>query len=110
MTRAPRLLVDVPVSDARIKCVNECWKNLAQSQTGRRGARQWFAELLWVAFPAKSERELCRSAARALGCSERQVGNWLRCDNDASVNVVTRVMIVAGAEVVFQKMEGAIND
>ncbi|EBA17425.1 hypothetical protein RSK20926_06802 [Roseobacter sp. SK209-2-6] len=82
------------------------WKNLAQTKDTGASARKWFAELLWVAFPSQSERELRAEASRTLGCSERQVGNWLNCENDASLSVVVSVLIVAGAEVVFQKLEG----
>lgn len=37
---------------------------------------------------------------------QRQVVNWLRCNNDASLRHVIAVMALAGAEVVFDKVEG----
>jgi hypothetical protein len=84
-------------------------KNLAGNGDGARGMnsapRKWFSAMLWRAFPARSEAELSEVAARALGCSARQVKNWLRCENDASLSYVVQVLAIAGAEVVFQKME-----
>jgi hypothetical protein len=69
-------------------------------------ARRWFRDLLWRAFPARSENELALRAAAALGVSERQVRNWLRLEHDAGVRYVFAVLTIAGAEVVFRKMEG----
>lgn len=94
------------VSSARFQCVTRSWKNLAHSQDYTKEAREWFADLLWIAFPSETERELRFKAARALGCSPRQVANWLRCENDASLTIVAKVMLVSKAEVIFQKIEG----
>jgi len=80
-------------------------KNPAQTATVAKSvARERFAELLWRAFPSQSERDLARKAAKVLAVSERQVANWLRCENDASVSVVFAVIAIAGAELVFEKM------
>ena len=68
-------------------------------------SRRWFAALLWRAFPSRSEHDLAEKAARALGVSPRQVRNWLRQDNDASLRYVTAVLLIAGAEVVFANLE-----
>lgn len=74
-------------------------KNLAGNfGDHERASRRWFAGLLWAAFPSPSEHELARRAARVLGVSERQVRNWLRCDNDASLKYVTAVALIAGVE------------
>jgi hypothetical protein len=69
-------------------------------------SRRWFAALLWRAFPAPSERALREKAARALGVSERQVSNWLRCEHDASLRHVTAVILIAGAEAALARLEG----
>lgn len=68
-------------------------------------SRKWFAELLWKAFPDQSESAIAERAARVLDVSPRQVRNWLRCNNDASLRHVMAVMAVAGAEIVFRKIE-----
>ena len=81
-------------------------KNLAQSQ-GVDGARAWFAALLCRAFPGRSEREVAVKAARVLGVSQRQVQNWLRGENDASLRHVVAVLAVAGAEIVLGGIEGS---
>ncbi|MFV0383663.1 hypothetical protein [Paracoccus sp. (in: a-proteobacteria)] len=80
-------------------------KNLAHS-TDPGLARRWFRALLWRAFPAASERELSVRAAAVLDVSPRQVSNWLREEHDASLRYVAAVLAIAGAEIVFQKIEG----
>lgn len=79
-------------------------KNLADS-TNPRASRRWFRNMLWRAFPSPSEHDLSIKAATVLGVSPRQVKNWLREDNDASLRYVTAVLAIAGAEVVFGKIE-----
>ena len=69
-------------------------------------ARRWFRDLLWRAFPARSENELAIRASAALGVSERQVKNWLRLEHDAGVRYVFAVLTIAGAEIVFRQVEG----
>ena len=68
-------------------------------------ARRAFAALLWRAFPSPSENEVANKAARVLDVTPRQVRNWLRCENSAAFHYVAAVMAVAGAEIVFQKVE-----
>ncbi|MFV0386527.1 hypothetical protein [Paracoccus sp. (in: a-proteobacteria)] len=80
-------------------------KNLAHSSDPGL-ARKWFRVLLWRAFPAVSERELSVRAAVVLDVSPRQVINWLREENDASLRYVAAVMAIAGAEIVFKGIEG----
>lgn len=63
--------------------------------------RVWFRDMLWRAFPARSERDLAIRASRALGVSQRQVQNWLRCDHDAKLSHVAAVIVLAGAESAF---------
>lgn len=82
-------------------------KNPARNSDHAGASRRWFANMLWRAFPAASERELAAIAAPVLGCSERQVVNWLRCEHDAGLRYVTAVIALAGAEVVFKRIEGA---
>ncbi|RJL15285.1 hypothetical protein [Paracoccus siganidrum] len=80
-------------------------KNLADSSNPRE-ARRWFRNMLWRAFPSPSENELAIRAARVLDVSPRQVKNWLREENDASLRYVTAVLAIAGAEIIFGKIEG----
>ncbi|MEM9211804.1 MAG: hypothetical protein AAGA63_09980 [Pseudomonadota bacterium] len=81
-------------------------KNLSNSGVDHvTASRRWFASMLWRAFPSTSEHELSQKAATALDVSPRQVTNWLRCNNDASLSYVLAVIAIAGAEVVFEKME-----
>ncbi|MBT8152738.1 hypothetical protein KMP13_02265 [Epibacterium ulvae] len=65
----------------------------------------WFSELLRAAFPSQSDRELARTAAKVLDCSERQVLNWLNARNDAPLRVVAQVLVVAKAEIIFKQIE-----
>lgn len=81
-------------------------KNLARSHFDQKTlARRTFANLLWRAFPSSSEHELSHKAARVLDVSPRQVVNWLRCENDAGVSYVFATMLLAGAEIVFDRIE-----
>ncbi|MBI6628346.1 hypothetical protein [Pontibaca salina] len=74
-------------------------KNLASNSVDHETAsRRWFAALLWRAFPSSSEHEISHKAARVLDVSPRQVQNWLRCNNDASLRYVTAVALIAGVE------------
>lgn len=93
-------------SDARLQCVVVTWKNLAKSGADRTEARKCVSELLWIAFPSSSGHELCRKAASALGVHWRTVENWLQCNNDAPGSVVLRILAIAGAEIIFRKIEG----
>nr|WP_306133349.1 hypothetical protein [Roseivivax marinus] len=70
-------------------------------------ARKWFARLLWKAFPGASEREVAKQAAAVLDVSERQVINWLRCENDAGVTYTTAVMILAGVGIALDSGRAA---
>lgn len=81
-------------------------KNLAGSALNPKAARRWFRNMLWRAFPSPSENDLAHKAAAVLDVSPRQVKNWLREENDASLRYVTAVLAIAGAEVIFGKIEG----
>ena len=69
----------------------------ASEGTGRHpdAVRVWFRDLLWVAFPARSERDLAAMAAPVLGVAERSVRNWLGCRNDPVLHHAAAVMVVA---------------
>ena len=83
----------------------EGWKSLSTS-TDRKGAsRKFYALLLWYAFPGPSQEHVARSAARVLGKSERAIRNHLHCLHDPSASDFLTVLMVAGAEVVFQGVE-----
>ncbi|WP_299663880.1 hypothetical protein [uncultured Ruegeria sp.] len=82
-------------------------KNLARNSLDHESAsRKWFASLLWRAFPAPSENDLALKAARVLDVSPRQVKNWLRCQNDASLKYVTAVALIAGIELGLKGIGG----
>ncbi|MGP3699213.1 hypothetical protein [Rhodobacter sp. NSM] len=81
-------------------------KFLAGSSDHAGASRRWFRNMLWRAFPSASEHELAHKAARVLGVSPRQVKNWLREEHDASLRYVTAVLMIAGGEVVFSRIEG----
>lgn len=104
-----------PSSDpAQIKDGVNMSKNL--SKNVRRGhflggrhksmSRKWFAALLWRAFPAASNIEVARLGAPVLGVSERQITNWLNCENDAALSYVTAVMVLAGVECALDGVRG----
>lgn len=95
-----------PISVARYEHVASGLKNLAKSRDQQRAAREWAANLLWVSFPSNNEAELARRAAPVLDVSERTVINYLRCASDCPWRVVSLLLIVAGAEVVFRTIEG----
>lgn len=80
-------------------------KNLADTANPS-ASRRWFRNLLWRAFPSNSENDLAHKAAAVLDVSPRQVKNWLREDHDASLRYVTAVLAIAGAEIIFGKIEG----
>ena len=67
--------------------------------------RRWFRDMLWRAFPSPSEHALAEKAAPVLGVSKRQIRNWLNEDHDASLSYVAAVLAIAGAEIVFAKIE-----
>lgn len=69
------------------------------------GARLFFRNLLWRAFPGPSEAAVAEKAARVLDVTPRQVRNWLRCENSAAWHYVSAVLLVAGAEIVFDRMK-----
>lgn len=81
-------------------------KNLSNSVDHSAASRRWFSNLLWRAFPSRSENDLANKAASVLDVSPRQVRNWLRGENDASLRYVTAVLAIAGAEMIFTKIEG----
>lgn len=75
--------------------------------------RAWFASLLWSAFPkSRSEHELAERAATVLTrknapVSSRQVRHWLRGESSAKLHHVMAVIAIAGAEIVFRRMESS---
>lgn len=71
-----------------------------------KNSRRWFAALLWRAFPAHSEAAVAEKAARVLDVSPRQVRNWLRGNNDASLKYVTAVALIAGVELGLGQIGG----
>jgi hypothetical protein len=105
-SHVPRLHLSDVESDPYSKNSRFCAKDIANPVEHGAASRRWFRDLLWRAFPSRSENDLAVKAAPALGVSTRQVRNWLREDNDASLRHVTAVLAIAGAEVIFTKIEG----
>lgn len=114
---APQSAFSLPVpslAHARIKDGVNMPKNLSKNVRrgdflGRRHksmSRKWFAALLWRAFPAASNIEVARLGAPVLGVSERQITNWLNCENDAALSYVTAVMVLAGVECALDGVRG----
>lgn len=74
--------------------------------------RRWFAGLLWKAFPdARSENELSELVSEVLTTDLRPVHpktvrNWLRCDNSPHFRYVMQVVAMAGAECLFEIIDG----
>lgn len=68
--------------------------------------REWFRDLLWIAFPARSDSHRADKIAAALGVSKRAAMNWLQCENDAALRHVVAVLVIAGAEAAFAKIGG----
>lgn len=96
---------DVSTVSARDQYGAAAVKNLADTANPS-ASRRWFCALLWRAFPSPSENDLAHKAAQVLGVSPRQVRNWLREEHDASLRYVTAVLAIAGAEIIFGKIEG----
>lgn len=116
MTAAPSgpFLNSLSMNPSQFKDGANMRKNL--SKKARRGdfltgqhkslSRKWFAALLWRAFPAASNTEVARLGAPVLGVSERQITNWLNCENDAALSYVTAVMVLAGVECALDGVRG----
>jgi hypothetical protein len=102
----PRLHLSDVESDSYPTSSRFCAKDIANSVEHRAKSRRWFRDLLWYAFPSDSENSLAEKAAPVVGVSERQIRNWLGCHNDAALSHVLAVLAVAGAEVIFTKIEG----
>lgn len=94
----PSTCSDVDGSSSRRNHGALSMKNLAENELSRDAARDWFARSLWIAFPSRSSDELAGRAAPVLGCSERQVKNWLNCENDASLRFVLRLIAILTGE------------
>ena len=96
--------------------VNIRSKQLAKSfqklMTREEAQREWFAGLLWKAFPeATSENEVAELVAEVLTTEKRPVTsrgvrNWLRCENTPHFRYFLPVLAMAGAEAVFQMIDG----
>lgn len=87
-------------------------KSYPKFTTSEQAERDWFASLLWKAVPeAKSENDLANIMAEILttedrDCHYRTVRNWLRGDNAPHFRYVVRVLAMAGAESLFQIIDG----
>ena len=73
-----------------------------QFPNNRDEARRWFRGLLWDAFPdARTDHELACLAAARLGVSEGRVRGWLRCDHEAKLFEVLKVLWLARREILL---------
>ena len=106
MTAPFRLSKMAPSDPARSDDGASRVKNPSRNLVDAAASRRWFADLLWRAFPSRSEAELAETAAVVLEVSSKQVRNWLRCEHSAAWPYVARVMAIAGAEIVFRRIEG----
>lgn len=104
MNATPSATAAVSDSLARDQNGASAVKNLADTANPC-AARRWFSNMLWRAFPSASENDLAHKAAEVLDVSPRQVKNWLREEHDASLRYVTAVLAIAGAEIIFGKIE-----
>ena len=68
--------------------------------------RRWFAALMYQAFPGASIREKALAAAPVLDLSPRQCEKLLGMEHDAKITQVMAVLAVAGAESIFEIIEG----
>lgn len=68
--------------------------------------RQWFRDMLWMAFPGRSAAEVATHASRALGVSRREVQHWLAYDHEPKLKNVAALMLLVGVEVACRKLEG----
>lgn len=82
-------------------------KSCRKTERSEDQERDWFANLLWQAFPeARSEHELAALAAEVLTTQGREihprtVRNWLRRENTPHFRYVILVLTLAGSERVF---------
>ena len=71
----------------------------------------WVGKALWRAFPeAQSENELCELAATVLSTADhtvtsRTVKNWVRGDNPPHFRYIRSILVMAGAEAVFNLID-----
>lgn len=94
--------ISTPVHPSQDDIRSISMKNLSSNNFDQPTAyRMWFRDLLWRAFPAQSDAARAERAAKVLDVSERQVRNWLRCENDPKLRYVMAVLSIAGAEIVF---------
>lgn len=68
--------------------------------------RRWFADLIWRAFPGDSARAKAQVAAPVLGLTPRQVENLLKGQHNAKLGTILKVLTVAGADAIFDIIEG----
>lgn len=80
--------------------------SFAYSAVAKDKRRRWFADLLWRTFPGASMREKALRAAPVLDLSPRQVENLMKMEHDAKLPTVLAVLALAGAESIFEIIEG----
>lgn len=84
----------------------------AKSCRKERDHLSWFVRVLWKAFPeARSEHDLSLAVAKFLTregqpVEPRTVRYWLRQETSPHFNYVWPILVLAGAEAVFERFFG----
>ncbi|WP_237072596.1 hypothetical protein [Pseudaestuariivita rosea] len=104
---------------ARVACkqprIGSLEKSYRKSSLSEENEREWFARVLWQAFPeAQSENHLSELVAEVLTTDKRPihpktVRNWLRCQNAPHFRYVLRILALAGAERVFEIIDPEVS-
>lgn len=81
--------------------------SFAYSVVAKEKRRRWFADLIWRTFPGSSMREKAQRAAPVLDLTPRQIENLMRMEHDAKLPTVLAVLALAGAENIFEIIEGS---
>lgn len=71
-----------------------------------RAADTIFVQMLWAAFPARSENHLAEMAAPKLGVSPKTVRNWLRGNGDGKAKNFADLMKILGVDKTLEILEG----
>jgi hypothetical protein len=75
--------------------------SFAKCGLSQKDRRDWFARVLWRAFPAASQRQVAQRAAPVLGLTVRQCENLLNGIHDAKLGTILAALSIAGAECIF---------
>lgn len=83
MTSAAASMYSSQVHSSQGEHRDKSMQFLAKSNTDfRQKSRREDSELLYRAFPARTQKEISEKASRAIGVSPRQIIYWMQCEND----------------------------